>query len=51
VTIVPPSGHAVGAEPWRATIPALLDDDLFREYTEALKARREAEDPKEGPPA
>jgi hypothetical protein len=49
VTIVPQSGNAVGAEPWRATIPAFQDEDLFREYTEALKARRRAEDPEEGP--
>ncbi len=48
VTIVPHSGYAVGAEPWHATIPAFRDDDLFREYTEVLEARRRAEDPDEG---
>jgi sulfur carrier protein ThiS len=51
VTIVPQPGHAAGAEPWRATIPAFRDEDLFREYTEALEARRRAEDPEEGPSA
>jgi hypothetical protein len=51
VTIVPQPGNAAGAEPWRATIPALRDEDLFREYTEALEARRRAEDAVEGPSA
>lgn len=40
VTIVPRVRNAAGAEPWRATIPAFQDDELFRQYTEALKASR-----------
>ena len=45
VSIVPRPGHAASDEPWRATIPAFRDEDLFREYAEALKARRSSEDP------
>jgi hypothetical protein len=48
VTIVPESGRADGAEPWRATIPAFQNEELYREYAEALQARREAENPDEG---
>jgi sulfur carrier protein ThiS len=51
VTIVPRPEQTVGAEPWRATIAAFQNEDLFQEYTESLKARREAEDPEEGPAA
>lgn len=51
VTIVPRPEDAAGDEPWRATLPALQDEDLYREYAEALKARRRSEDPEEDPPA
>jgi hypothetical protein len=51
VTIVPRPGAATGNEPWRATIPASRDEDLFREYTEALEARRRAVEPDEDPSA
>ena len=47
VTFVPRPGDVAGDKPWRVTIPAFRDEDLFREYTKALKARRE-EDPEEG---
>src|SRR5437016_5321430 len=51
VTIVTQPGAATGAEPWRATIPAFRDEDLFREYTEALEARRRSADPTVDPSA
>jgi sulfur carrier protein ThiS len=38
VTIAPRPKNAVPEEPWRATIPSFQDEDLFREYTESLKA-------------
>jgi hypothetical protein len=49
VTIVPRTGDAAEDEPWRATIPSFRDETLFREYTEALEARRRSVDPVEGP--
>jgi hypothetical protein len=51
VWIVPHPKNAASDEPWRATIPAFQDDDLFQEYAEALKARRRTVDPEEGPTA
>jgi hypothetical protein len=51
VTIVPRPGAATGNEPWHATIPAFQDAALFREYTEALKARRRSTEPDEDPSA
>jgi sulfur carrier protein ThiS len=40
VSVVPRLTNGGGGEPWRATIPALQDDDLSREYFEILEARR-----------
>ena len=51
VTIVPSPGDPDRDQPWRAIVPAFQDDALFQEYTEALKARRQAVYPEEGPPA
>ena len=50
VTIVPRPRNAAGEEPWRASVPAFRDEDIAREYSEAMRARREA-DPGEDPPA
>jgi hypothetical protein len=50
VTIVPRPRNAAGEEPWRAHVPAFRDEDIAREYSEAMRARREAE-PDGDPPA
>jgi hypothetical protein len=49
VTIVPRPRNAVGDEPWRAAVPALRDETVCREYSEAMKARRRDADPGEEP--
>src|SRR5262245_31414880 len=41
VTIVPQPGHAADDQPWRAAVPALQDEEVAREYTEVIRARRE----------
>jgi hypothetical protein len=43
VTIVPRPRNAAGEEPWRVDVPAFRDEDIAREYSEAMRARREAE--------
>jgi len=50
VTIVPQPRNADDDEPWRAAVPAFRDEAISREYSEAMKARRES-DPGEEPPA
>ena len=40
--------NAADDEPWLATIPAFRDEALFREYAEALKARRRSVGPEGG---
>lgn len=40
VMIVPQPRNSAVDEPWRVTIPSFQDEALFRQYTEALKARR-----------
>ncbi len=50
VTIVPRPRNAAGDEPWRAAVPAFRDEAISREYSEAMKARRES-DPGEEPRA
>jgi hypothetical protein len=50
VTIVPRPRNAAGDEPWRAAVPAFRDEAISREYSEAMKARREV-DPGEEPQA
>jgi hypothetical protein len=41
VTILPQAKKAAGTEPWREPIPAFRDEALFREYSDAVKARRD----------
>jgi hypothetical protein len=48
VTAQPRPRNAACDEPWRAVVPALRDEELSREYSEMIKARREA-DPGEAP--
>jgi sulfur carrier protein ThiS len=48
VTLVPRPANIAGGEPWRASIPAFRDEALFREYCDALKARRDEDDSEEG---
>ena len=50
VTIVPRPRNSAGEEPWHASVPAFRDEDIAREYSEAMKARRDA-DPGEDPAA
>jgi hypothetical protein len=50
VTIVPRPRNAADEEPWRASVPSFRDEDIAREYSEAMRARRET-DPSEDPPA
>jgi hypothetical protein len=50
VTLVPRPRNAPGDEPWRAPVPAFRDEEISREYSEAMKARRE-EDLGEAPGA
>jgi hypothetical protein len=45
----PKSRGAGVEEPWRATIPSFRDEALFRQYTEALKARRRDLGPDQDP--
>lgn len=45
VTIVPRPLNRSGDEPWRATIPAFRDESLYREYSDAVSARRHEVDP------
>jgi hypothetical protein len=42
VMIVPRPGGTAGEEPWRASVSALRDQDIAREYSEAMKARWDA---------
>jgi Homeodomain-like domain len=51
VMIVPQSRKGAGNEPWLATIGSFHDDALFRQYTEALEARRRDLGPDEDPTA
>ena len=48
VTVVPQLGNGAGDEPWRAAVPAFQDEQLFQEYSEAVKARRHEVEPEEG---
>jgi hypothetical protein len=50
VSIVPRPRDTAGEEPWRASVPAFRDEHISREYSEAMRARRDA-DPGEDPPA
>jgi hypothetical protein len=50
VTIVPRPRSSAGEDPWHASVPAFRDEDIAREYSEAMRARRDA-DPGEDPPA
>lgn len=43
VTIVPRPRSASGDEPWRASVPAFRDEELAREYSEAIRTRRETD--------
>src|SRR6476469_672099 len=45
ISIVPRPRNSAGDEPWRAALPAFRDEAVFRDYTEALKDAREADDP------
>jgi hypothetical protein len=47
VMIVPQIKNAALEEPWRATIPSFRDEELFREYTKSLEARRRDREPDE----
>jgi sulfur carrier protein ThiS len=49
VTLVPRPSRIAGEEPWREEVPSFRDEDLFQEYSEALKARRH-DDVTEGDP-
>jgi len=51
VTVMPRSRNDAGDEPWRAAVPAFRDEAVFREYSEALEARRRGVDPAGGPDA
>jgi hypothetical protein len=48
VSIIPEPSNGALDEPWRATIPSFQDNELFRQYTEILKARRQDLGPDEG---
>jgi len=43
VTITPLPRNASGDEPWRASLPALRDEDVSREYSEVMRSRRESD--------
>jgi hypothetical protein len=49
VTVVPRSSDDAAQTPWHASVPALRDADIAREYSDAMKTRREA-DMGEDPP-
>jgi hypothetical protein len=51
VTIMPRPRNAAGEEPWRTAVPAFRDEALFQEYSEALRARRQGDNPEGGPKA
>jgi hypothetical protein len=51
VMIVPRPRNGSIEEPWRATISSFRDEELFRQYAEAVKARRRDLGPNEVPGA
>jgi sulfur carrier protein ThiS len=51
VMIIPQPAKAVADKPWHARIPALQDEELAREYTEALEARRRSLGPEDESPS
>lgn len=48
VLVIARARDAAVDQPWRATIPSFRDDHLFRQYTDALKSRRQQPEPDEG---